>query len=147
MANFLSGLASADQLQFRIGFDVIHEGGGIPAQVVELLVGINSNNEISDNWEFSNDDSDNGNPSRAAFRLKKAYTTSVPTLHFRSYDLSDSLIVNHTTVANSSNFQYSTDGGVNWNNVGTIPNTVGTLVRYTFTVAPGVDIRPSLRES
>lgn len=143
----LSGLASADQLQFRIGFDIIHEGGGIPAQIVELLVGINSNNEISDNWEFSNDDSDNGNPSRAAFRLKKAYTTSVPTLYFRSYDLSDSLIVNHNTVSNASNFQYSTDGGVNWNNVGTIPNTVGTLVRYTFTVAPGVDIRPSLRES
>lgn len=143
----LSSLASADQVQFKIGFDIMHEGGGIPAQISEFLIGINSNSEISDNWEFSNDDSDNGNPSRAAFRLKKVYASSVPTLHFRAYDLSDSLIVNHTTVANASNFQYSTDGGVNWNNVGTIPNTVGTLVRYTFTVAPGVDIRPSLRES
>jgi len=138
---------ASGQVQFKLSFIIIQNGGGLPAQVNDLFIGFTSNNEISDNWEFSNDDSDNGNPSRAAFRLKKAYTTSVPTLNFRAFDLSDSLIVNHTTVANSSNFQYSTDGGVNWNNVGTIPNTVGTLVRYTFTVAPGVDIRPSLRES
>jgi hypothetical protein len=135
------------QIQFRISFKIIQDGGGIPAQVNDLFVGLTSNNEVSDNWEFSNDDSDNGNPSRAAFRLKKAYSGSVPTLFFRAYDLSDSLIVNHNTVSQASNFQYSTDGGVNWNNVGTVPNTVGTLIRYTFSVSPGVDVRPSLRES
>lgn len=135
------------QIQFRLGFKIIQDGGGLPAQVNDLFVGFTSNNEISDNWEFSNDDSDNGNPSRSAFRLKKAYASSVPTLFFRAYDLADSLIVNHNTITNASNFQYSTDGGVNWNNVGTIPNTVGTLVRYTFGVSPGVDVRPSIRES
>jgi hypothetical protein len=135
------------QIQFRLSFKIVQDGGGLPAQVNDLFVGFTSNNEVSDNWEFSNDDSDNGNPSRAAFRLKKAYSSSVPTLFFRAYDLSDSLVVNHNTITNASNFQYSTDGGVNWNNVGTIPNTVGTLIRYTFTVAPGVDVRPSIRES
>jgi len=31
--------------------------------------------------------------------------------------------------------------------LGTIPNVVGTLLRYTFTSPPGVDIRPGLKES
>jgi hypothetical protein len=44
-------------------------------------------------------------------------------------------------------FEYSTNNGTTWNPLGTIPNTVGTLVRYTFTSPPGVDIRPGLKES
>jgi hypothetical protein len=117
----------------------------IPAQLTEFFLGIQSNNEISDNWEFSDDFSDNNVPSRTAFRLKKAYATSVPTLYYRAYDLNGTLLVNHNTVANASNFQYSTDNGTTWLPLGTIPNTVGTLVRYTFTSPPGVDVRPSLR--
>ena len=104
-------------------------------------------NAISDNWESSHDDSSPGNPSRVAFRLKKAYQSSVPNLFFRAFDLSDNLYVQSQTSVDSSLFEYSVDGGVNWLSLGTIPNTVGTLVRYTFNVPPGVDVRPSLRES
>jgi hypothetical protein len=144
----LSALSlTSNQIQFKILFQMQSEGSSSPAQVNELLVGAEANNSISDNWEFSDDWSDNNIPSRCAFRLKKSYVSSVPQIFFRAYDLSDALLINHNTVANASNFQYSTNNGTTWNALGTIPNTVGTLIRYTFTSPPGVDIRPGLKES
>jgi hypothetical protein len=146
-AEDITSFAAGSQVQFKILFDTLRIGSSIPAQLTEFFLGIQSNNEISDNWEFSDDFSDNNVPSRTAFRLKKAYVGSVPTLYYRAYDLTGTLLVNHNTVANASNFQYSTDNGTTWLPLGTIPNTVGTLVRYTFTSPPGVDVRPSLRNN
>lgn len=143
----LSTIPSSSQIQFKIAFNTLSLGASIPAQVREAFLGYESQVGISDNWEFSDDFSDNGVPSRTAFRLKQAYASAVPTLYYRAYDLSDSLIVNHNTITNASNFQYSTDNGTTWLPLGTIPNTVGTLVRYTFTSPPGVDVRPGLKES
>jgi hypothetical protein len=138
---------TSNQIQFKILFNMQSEGIATPAQINELLVGIEGNDSISDNWEFSDDFSDNGVPSRTAFRLKEAYSSSVPTLYYRAYDLSDALLINHNTVTNVANFEYSTDNGFSWIPMGTIPNTVGTLVRYSWTSPPGVDIRPGLKES
>lgn len=136
------------QIQLKVQFDTLtKEAKGLHAQLNELLLGINGLNELSDNWEFSDDNSGNGSPSRAAFRLKQTYNTTVPTLHFRARDLTDVLLVAHNTVTNAANFEYSTDSGISWAPLGTIPNTVGTLVRYTFTSPPGVDVRPSIQES
>jgi hypothetical protein len=140
-------IPSANQIQFKIKFNILTRQSTIPQQVNELLLELESLFGISDNWEFSDDFSDNTSPSRTAFRLKKTYASSVPVLYYRAYDLSDVLLVNHNTNANASNFQYSTDNGITWLPLGTIPNTVGTLIRYTFTSPPGVDIRPSLKES
>lgn len=142
-----SAVISSNQIQFKISFQIQSEGSSSPAQVNELLIGVDANNGISDNWEFSDDFSDNNVPSRTAFRLKLAYGTTVPTLYYRAYDLSDSLIVSHNTVTNAANFEYSTDSGMSWLPLGTIPNVVGTLVRYTFSSPPGVDVRPGLKES
>lgn len=142
-----SAVITSNQIQFKILFNMQSEGSSSPAQVNELLIAVDENNGISDYWEFSDDWSDNTSPSRMAFRLKLAYSSSVPTLYFRAYDLSDALLVNHNTVTNSTKFEYSTDNGNTWLPLGTIPNTVGTLVRYTFTSPPGVDIRPGLKES
>ncbi len=138
---------TGNQIQFKILFNVQSEGSSTPAQVNELLIGVEQNNGISDNWEFSDDWSDNVAPSRCAFRLKRTYGTTVPQLFFRAYDLSDALLTNHNTVANAANFEYSTNNGTTWLPLGTIPNVVGTLIRYTFTSPPGVDIRPGLKES
>lgn len=138
---------TSNQIQFKILFAMQSEGSSSPAQVAELIIGNESNSGISSYFEFSDDNSDNNTPSRCAFRLKQAYASTVPTLYFRAYDLSDSLLVNHNTVTNAANFEYSTDSGMTWLPLGTIPNTVGTLVRYTFTSPPGVDIRPGLKES
>lgn len=143
----LSSIPTANQIQFKIAFNTLTPEASIPAQIREVFLGFETQIGISDNWEFSDDWSDNNVPSRCSFRLKKAYSSSVPQLYFRAYDLSDALIVNHNTVTNAANFEYSTDGGTSWNPLGTIPNTVGTLVRYTFTSPPGVDIRPGLKES
>lgn len=145
-AEDLSSFATAAQVQFRILFATLSLDTCIPAQLREFFLGFESNFEISDNWEFSRDLSSNLSPSRVTFRLKKAYNSTVPQLFFRAYDLSDALLVNHNTVANIANFQYSTDNGFSWLPLGTIPNVVGTLIRYTFTSPPGVDIRPSLKE-
>lgn len=146
-AEDLSGLSAGSQVQFKILFSQLGLDTCIPAQLNEFILGLESLNEVSSQWEFNYDDSDTGSPSRVSFRLKKAYASSVPTLYFRAYDLSDTLLANHNTSANSSFFQYSTDGGTNWLSLGTIPNTVGTLIRYTFSSPPGVEVRPSIRES
>lgn len=146
-AQDLTALAPGDQVQFKIRFDTLGLDTCIPAQVNDLILGYDALDEISDHWEFNRDQSSNLSPSRSVFRLKSTYSSSVPSLSFRAYDLSNVLLVNHNTVSNTSNFQYSTDNGSTWNSLGTIPNTVGTLVRYTFTSAPGVDIRVSLKET
>ncbi len=144
-ANLDSLVIGSNQIQFKILFGMQSEGSSSPAQVNELLVGVDANNGISDNFEFSDDFSDNGVPSRTAFRLKLAYSSTVPTLYYRAYDLSDALLINNNTVTNAANFEYSTDNGTSWNPLGVIPNVVGTLVRYSFTSPPGVDIRPGLK--
>lgn len=146
-AEDLSLVSTGNQVQFKILFDTLGLDTSIHAQLQDFFLGFESNVGISDNWEFSDDWSDNNVPSRCAFRLKSVYTSSVPQLFFRAYDLSDSLIVNHNTTTNAALFEYSTDNGTSWIPLGTIPNTVGTLVRYTFTSPPGVDIRPGLKES
>lgn len=146
-AEDLSLFAAAEQVQFKIAFATLGLDTSIPAQLCDFFLGYESLTDSSDNWELSVDDSDNGNPSRTAFRLKKLYSSSVPTLYYRAKDLNNVLLVNHNTVSNAARFEYSTNDGITWSPVGTIPNTIGTLVRYTFSTPPGVDIRPSLRES
>lgn len=145
-AEDLSGFATGAQVQFKIAFDTLGLDTSIPAQLTEFILGYESLIENSEHWEQSIDLSDNGNPSRAAFRLKSAYASSVPALRFMAHDLSNSSVVNHTTTANAARFEYSTNG-VNWTALGTIPNTVGTFVRYTFATPPGVDVRPALMEA
>lgn len=146
-AELLTSYATGEQVQFKIGFATLGLDTSIPAQLCDFFLGYDSLTNNSENWELSVDHSDNGNPSVTAFRLKKAYTSAVPTLYYRAYDLSNVILVNHTTVANAARFEYSTDSGVTWSALGTIPNVVGTLVRYTFATPPGVNIRPSIRES
>jgi hypothetical protein len=146
----LSAISTAAQIQFRIQFKIMTQSLATqvsPPQIAELVLGLSTNSETSDNWEYSYDNTSSGSPTRVGFRLKKAYTTSVPTIYFRAYDLSDSLLTNHNTVTNAANFEYSTTDGVSWLPLGTIPNTVGTLLRYTFTSPPGVKVRPGIKES
>lgn len=145
-AQDITSYATGSQVQFKILFDTLGLDTSIHAQLMEFYVGHETLSEISDNWEYSDDYSDNGVPSRVAFRLKKVYSSSVPTLYFRGHDLSDALLINNNTVTNAANFEYSTDSGTSWLPLGTIPNVVGSMVRYSWTTPPGVDYRPSVRE-
>jgi len=143
----LGGISSPTGLiQIKINYCVFTNESTNALQLYSAGLITRSASAISDNWEYSHDDSSPGNPSIAAFRLKKTYSSAVPNLFFRAYDLSNNLYVQSSTALNPGLFEYSTDGGVNWLSLGTIPNVVGTLIRYTFAVPPGVDVRPSLRE-
>ena len=141
-------IIAGTQVQFKLSFKTHTFDRTSHVQIAELLIGYEAAEELSDNWEYSYDDSSSLIPTRVGFRLKQAYATSVPlTLSFRAYDLSGVQLVDHDITNEASRFQYSTDGGATWLALGTIPNTVGTLARYTFLSPPGVDIRPSLKDS
>jgi hypothetical protein len=133
-------------IQIKINFKVLYNdtSNGIQLYSAELVT--RSADVISDFWEYSHKDSSPNLPSRAAFRLKKSYPSVVPTLVFRARDLDDNIYVQGNTAVNADRFEYSTDNGLNWIAVGTIPNTIGTLVRYNIEVPPGIDVRTSLRE-
>lgn len=147
-AEDLESLAiSASQIQYKINFDIVNQNLPTPAQIIDLYTAAVLPGENSDHWEVSHGQTSSGSPTRTAFRLKLAFNTSVPTLYYRAHDTSNALLVNHNTVTNPTHFEYSTDSGTSWLPLGTIANTVGTLVRYSWTSPPGVDIRPSLRES
>jgi hypothetical protein len=143
----ISGIAPASQIQFKILFNTLALSPSVPAQVTELYLAFNALNDISDNWEYSQDDSSSGNPTDIVFRLKQTYSSAIPTLRFLATDLTNSVVTNHNSITNVANFSYSTNSGVSWVPFGTPPNTVGTLVRYRYTTPPGVNIRPSLREA
>jgi hypothetical protein len=136
------------EIQFKIGFKTHSADHTTHTQIQDLLVGYQAAEELSDNWEYSFDDSSSGTPTRCGFRLKQAYGVAVPsTLRFYAHDLSGTLIVSDSITSQPTRFNYSADGGTTWQSLGTIPNVVGTLVRYTFTSPPGTDIRPSLKDS
>jgi len=141
-------LPLGSQIQFKFGFKSHSMDKTSHVQISDVSIGYEAAEELSDNWEYSYDDSSSSIPTRVGFRLKKAYATSIPaTLSFRAFDLSGVQLVDHDITNEASRFQYSTDGGSTWLPLGTIPNTVGTLVRYTFLSPPGVDVRPSLKDS
>lgn len=146
-ADDLSGVASGSQVQFKMGFNIVNQDVSTPAQVAELLIGLDPLSINSDHWEGSVQNSSGGSPTDVVFRLKKTYTGAVPALRFLATDLSDVLLVDHTTTGEAGHFNYSTDDGNTWLPLGTIPNTIGTLVRYRFSSPPGVKIRPGLKEA
>lgn len=124
--------------------------GRSPCQLSEILLITNPNNEISDYWEGSVDNTTaNGlSPCYTSFRLGQVYKTSVPKMYFRAYDDSNNLVVSANTIDNSSFFQYTTNNGTSWNTLGTIPNTaLTTEVRYNWVSPPGVSVVVSFRES
>jgi hypothetical protein len=141
-------LPLGSQIQFKFGFKSHSMDKTSHVQISDAFIGYVAAEELSDNWEYSYDDSSSSIPTRVGFRLKKTYESAVPsTLSFRAYDLSGVLLVDHDITNETARFEYSTNGGTTWLALGTIPNTVGTLVRYTFVSPPGVDIRPSLKDS
>jgi hypothetical protein len=143
----LGGVSSPSGfIQVKINFKVLDNDTSNGIQLYSAGLVTRSADVISDFWEYSHKDSSPNLPSRAAFRLKKAYPSVVPTLVFRARDLDDNIYVQGNTAVNPDRFEYSTDNGLNWIAVGVVPNTVGTLVRYNIEVPPGVDVRTSLRE-
>lgn len=147
-AEDLSAFASGDQIQFKICFDTLGLDTSIHAQLNEFVLGYESLNEMSDNWQVSKDLSSTGATHKAVFFLSKAYPSVVPTLYMRAIQqLTSTSVGSNNTSASPGQFRYSTNGGTSWNALGTIPNVVGTLVEWTINPSPTVDYLPSVRES
>lgn len=135
--------------QFRILFYIsTYSNNASPSQVSDIIFDVVSKYESSSRWEYSTGNSSTATPTRVGFNLRQAYPTAVPTLFFRAYDkATGTLVANHNTAANPGLFEYSNNNGSTWQAVGTIPNTVNTLVRYNFPTPPGSDVRVTIRES
>lgn len=135
-------------IQFKVLFSLAQYAANNPAQLAELIIGVTVAGENSDYWDAVIDQTTSGSPTKVGFRLKKAYPSAVPsTLTFRAEDVDGNQVVSESITAQPTKFQYSTNDGTSYTPLGTIPNTVGTIVQYTFTSPPGVRIRPSLRDS
>jgi hypothetical protein len=146
----MSAIVSSPQIQFKITYYINKNASAAYAQIEEAHFSFLSNNGMSENWEPQWKQTSDGIPGYVAFRLKKAYNTSVPQLFVRGYDTATP-VANQThsknTTANAADFSYSTNTGSTWNPLGTIPNTVGTLVRLALASPPVIETRFSIRES
>jgi hypothetical protein len=142
-------VALGDQVQFKILFDIANEDASTPAQVISLILGLRDENDISQNWVGSPGNSQEGPPTRFAFRLQYQYDSgTVPELIVDIYDDSDVLVATKSTVTNSSDFEYSTNNGSSWNSLGTIPNTaLTTELRLNLSSMPGSIVRARIREA
>jgi len=114
----------------------------IPSQLQELFYVTELLAEVSDYWDFSWNDSTSAIPTKIGFSLVTAYTSgTVPRMKLICYDTSGTIVALKDTVTDIANFSYSTNSGVSFTPLGTIPNTVNTRVQFTFTTPPGVDVR------
>lgn len=140
----------AQQIQIKILWNIAGSLVTNPTLVEEGYLAYVPVTTISDNWIGSVDNTTpNGvTPTKTAFRLVNAYTSSVPQLFFRAFDDSGNLVATADTVSNPSLFEYTTNNGSSWNALGTIPNTVDTTeLRYNWATPPGVRVTCSLNES
>ena len=142
-------IALGDQVQFKIAFDIANEDASTPAQVIALVLGLLGTDDISDKWVGSPANSQEGPPTRFAWRLQYSYESgTVPELIAEIYDDTDTLVANKSTVTNASDFEYSTNNGTSWNALGTIPNTaLTTEIRLNLASMPGTIVRARLKEA
>jgi hypothetical protein len=145
----LSSITFGPYFQLCVTFDILTLLANTPAQLYDLLFAYLSPAEQSDYWAVDNDNTTQGTstPSYVSWRLQQTYSATVPTMYARVYDTSGNLLFSANTSSNPTSFQYSTNDGATWNNLGTIPNTVDTRVRVLVTPTPSVVAQPSLRES
>lgn len=142
-------IAMGNEIQFKILFDIANEDASTPAQVISLMLGVQGTDDLSDQWVGSPLNSQEGPPTRFAFRLQYAYESgTVPELIVQVYDDTDTLVANKSTVSNAADFEYSTNNGTSWNALGTIPNTaLTTELRLNLGSMPGTIVRARVMEA
>jgi hypothetical protein len=146
----LAAYAVGPYFQLCATYTVMAFESQTPGQLNDIEYTVILPTESSDNWAMDNDNTTQGSgtPSYVSYRLQTAYSTSVPTLYARVYDTNGNLIFSANTSSNPTSFQYSTNAGLSWSSLGTIPNTVDTRVRFNVNPVPVVTVaQPSLRES
>lgn len=138
-------------VQICLTFQVTGRAARMPPQVQDIVFSAQLPGEASDKWAPSADNTTDSaeSPMYIAWRLQVPYSTTVPTLYVKGYDDAGNVVSSFNTSANASNFEYSTDNGLSWSALGTIPNTAFTTeIRLNVTTPPAVDrINWSLSES
>ena len=133
----LSSLVVSDLTQVEITESLIATQAQTPAQIVDLAVGYTPPDEMGDGWVGSMKHSSlpGASPFYQAFRLQVAYVAGVvPPLRVDITDDADNIVQSFDTITDASLFSYTTNDGVSWNALGTIPNVaLTTEVRILIT--------------
>ena len=148
--SYESNVPITGDVQFKIEFVAESAGYTMGPLLQSLNISFDSTANMSLSWlgDAENSTRSTESPARTAFFLQTAYASTVPVLHFRAYESdSGSLVRSASTSINAADFDYSTNGGTSWVALGTIPNTVGTLVRYRWPTPPGTNINVCIAES
>jgi hypothetical protein len=130
-------------VQICVTFQVSGRAARSPAQIQDLTLGITFPGETSDKWAPSVDNSSQSgdSPMYVAWRLQSSYAASVPTLYVRGYDDAGALVASFNTVTDASAFSFTTNNGVTWSPLGTIPNTPLTTELRVLVATPPVTNR------
>lgn len=143
---------TASTIQFKVDFLMNDQLSSNPEFMTEMYLAFLPPTTMSDNWALDVDATTVGlaSPSYVGFIMTQAYVPGpVPTLFLHGVDIAGSNVsgLGLNSVTNSSIVSYSTDGGSTWSALGTIPNTVGTKVRWNIASPPGSTAYVSMRES
>lgn len=139
--NDVESFAVGPYYQFCITFQTTGRAARMPIQVQDLALSVQLPGEASEKWAPSADNTSDSSesPMFIAWRLQVPYSVSVPTLYVRGYDDAGNVVATFNTSANAGNFEYSTNNGISWLPLGTIPNTaLTTEIRLNVTTPPAV---------
>lgn len=132
------------QVQFKIYSDHLGLDTCIPAQIYDLLLGYESQIDNSEHWQTSIEQSTRSTevPAYSVGVLVNAYATAVPAIRFAAYSrATGSLVIEKFTDTNASEFSVSTDSGLTFSPLGTIPNVINTTrLRYNWSTPIPQDV-------
>lgn len=140
-----------NKIQFLVYNRFERDGSTVPIQMNEAVFVYDHLLRNSDNWaaDVENSTKSVDSPARSAAVLEKAYATSVPKIYFRAYSrATGAMVIEKNTVDHASEFEYSSNSGLSWNALGTIPNTINTTrIRYNWSTPIPTDVDVVWRES
>jgi len=142
----LSAVSPGTQIQFALAFKILGTTC-VPARIMGFVLTYEDNTTDS-HYEPSVANSSVTNRI-FAYRQKTLWSSNVPDLRIRLYNISSGLNVLDDRVSTSSfgTFEYSSDGGLNWITWDSSSDVVGNYIRYTATSLPnGIKVRVLLTQ-
>jgi hypothetical protein len=130
--------------QFRLLTRVIEKAPFSPSQISEVLFTYLPSLDNSENLSLDAELSTQSDvsPAQTVAYLDVAYASVVPKITMTAISKATGLVVrSRNTTDHAAEFEYSTNNGGTWNALGTIPNTVGTRIRYSWAIALPEDVQ------
>jgi len=141
-----------DQVQFKIYSDHLGLDTCIPAQIYDVLLGLESKLDNSEHWSSANEQTTKESefPPKSAAVLVKSYASGVvPEIKVRAYSrATGSLVLEKSTVTHAAEFDFSSNSGGSFSALGTIPNVINTTrLRYNWSAPIPEDVDIVWREA